>query len=135
MKPNGFTLIELMVAVVIVAILGAIALPSYTEYVQRGRIAEATNGLAEFRTRMEIAYNNNGNYGADECAVALPGGSTFGFACTLSDDSQNYSATATGTGPMAGFAYAIDGGGNRSTTQFKGADSSAACWLQRGTEC
>ena len=38
---NGFTLIELMVAVVIVAILGMIAIPSYADYVKRSRIIDA----------------------------------------------------------------------------------------------
>ncbi|HHZ88190.1 MAG TPA: prepilin-type N-terminal cleavage/methylation domain-containing protein, partial [Chromatiaceae bacterium] len=43
--PKGFTLIELMVTIVIVAILASIAIPSYTGQIQKSRRAEATASL------------------------------------------------------------------------------------------
>ena len=53
---KGFTLIELMITVAIVAILAAIAYPSYTEYVMRSRRVEGQNLLNEANT-----YSINGN--------------------------------------------------------------------------
>ena len=46
-KHQGFTLIELMIVVAVVAILSSIAYPSYTEYVRRGHRAEARAGLLQ----------------------------------------------------------------------------------------
>jgi len=46
-KNQGFTLIELMIVVAFVEILGAIAIPSYSEYIRRGHRAEARAGLLQ----------------------------------------------------------------------------------------
>lgn len=137
MEARGFTLIELLIAVAIAAILAAVAIPSYADYVRRSRLTEAMDVLSNFATRMEVAYNNNGNYGVGSCAVTPPSaGTSFGFGCTLDASGQNFTASATGSGPVAGYAYSVDGGGNRATTAFGGQGGMPrGCWLLRGTEC
>ncbi len=61
-RPRGFTLIELMITVAIVAILAAIALPSYRDYILRGQVVDATNGLAGMRADMERFFQDNRTY-------------------------------------------------------------------------
>lgn len=59
---RGFTLIELMIAVAVVAILSAIALPSYNQYVLRSHRAEAKNMLLAVAQRLEQNYTLSGSY-------------------------------------------------------------------------
>lgn len=53
MKQNGFTLMELMITVAIVAILATVAIPSYSNYVQKSRRSEAFNALTSVINAME----------------------------------------------------------------------------------
>ncbi len=63
-KPTerGFTLIELMITVAIVAILSAIAVPSYTQYILRSHRAEARNTLLSIAQRLEQNYTLSSSY-------------------------------------------------------------------------
>lgn len=143
MRVNGFTLIELMITVAIVAILATIALPSYTAYVQRGRITEATNELSTFRVQLEQYYQDNKNYGSSAGAcgnnIGTSVGDAFDFSCNwgAGGTSQSYLITATGKGSMAAFAFTIDQDNARQTTAFPGASGLPKdCWLLRaGDTC
>jgi type IV pilus assembly protein PilA len=52
---KGFTLIELLIVIIIIGVLATLAVPQYTNYVERARAAEALNMLAAFKTG-EAAY-------------------------------------------------------------------------------
>jgi type IV pilus assembly protein PilE len=66
----GFTLVELMITVAVVGILAAIALPNYTQYVQRSHRSNARNTLLQAAQWMERASNSTGAYPID---VVPPG--------------------------------------------------------------
>lgn len=135
-EQSGFTLIEVMITVAIVAILAAIALPSYQDYVRRGNIPEATSELTARRTAMEQWFQDNRDYSAagGPCAAAWSG-KNFGFACS-NLTATTYMITATGNaGLMSGFTYTIDQGvttanvlTRASTTPF---GNNATCWVTR----
>ena len=61
-KMKGFTLIEVMIVVAIVAVLSAIALPSYQEYIRRGHRAEARAALLQAAQWLERAATATGTY-------------------------------------------------------------------------
>ena len=61
-RAAGFTLIELMVTVAIVAILASIALPSYTNQVRKSRRGDAKIGLLDMAARQERFNTTNFRY-------------------------------------------------------------------------
>lgn len=139
----GFTLIEVMIAVAIVAILAAVAMPSYQNYARRGQLSDAFTTLSDMRVKMEQWYQDNKFYGtaanSTNCPT-LPGygafpvnGKYFQLTCVGgAAPSQTFTLTATGTGGLTtGFDYTINHVGVKATTKFHGSTSTAACWLTK----
>jgi type IV pilus assembly protein PilE len=133
---RGFTLIELMVTVAIVAVLAAVAVPSYSSYVVRSRVPTALDNLSSFYTRMEQRFQDSGNYAnGAACGVAVPTVDKFTVTCSLSNAGQGFTATATGSGTLAGYTYTIDQLGARRTTAHPKGVPATACWSTKGTLC
>ena len=147
-RTKGFTLIELMITIAVIAILSAIALPAYTDYITRGKIAEATVTLADMRIKLEQWYQDNRNYGstASACGVALPTTPAvryFTVTCNWGAGGTNQSFTVTATGgisggdqSMAGFSYTINETNAKTSTitgdpASRGWQSNGACWVTK----
>lgn len=67
---RGFSLVELLVAVLIVAILMAVAMPSYQKHVVKTKRAEAKTLLTNTAQALERCYSRNSSYTSD-CSVSL----------------------------------------------------------------
>jgi type IV pilus assembly protein PilE len=94
---RGFTLIELMITIVIIAIIVAIAFPSYTEYVQRSRRSDGTSALSRATMVMESCRSDLASYTG--CAGRVAATSDEGFynlTATVTGSSYTLSATALG---------------------------------------
>lgn len=136
-----------MIVVAVIAILAAIGIPSYNDYVRRGQLPEAFAQLSDYRTKMEQYYQDNRNYGTgSDCAkdasadawngFAPSGAKYFTYSCTTSNSNQAYVITATGSsGQATGHVFTVNQNGDRATTKFKGATVTASCWLTRSSTC
>jgi len=129
----GFSLIELMVAVAIVAILLSIGVPSYRDYVRRGAAAEAVAVIGQGRVAAEQFFLDNRTYDGMPCPDDTR---TFDVACVAEDDPAEpptYTITATGNGNMDGFVYTVNQA-NLRTTESPWGDGN--CWItRRGDGC
>jgi type IV pilus assembly protein PilE len=127
---KGFTLMELIIVMVIVGILTAIAIPSYTAYIQRSNRSEARSTLLEAATWMERWRTQTGVYG-NTLATPTVAPATFPFAQvpappaaakytiaapTIAALGIGYTVIATPVGVMAGDpcgAFSINETGQR----------------------
>jgi type IV pilus assembly protein PilE len=153
---KGFTLLELMIATVIVAILAGIALPTYNDYVLRGKFIEATSNLADLRVKMEQFYMDNRVYNAagDLKTCGIPGGIKpnvsdvryFDYECATDPDkanplgAQTYVLTAKGIAAQGldGIWFTVNeknGKGTQiqpgSAMEKRGYAGAAACWVRK----
>ncbi len=115
-RARGFTLIELMITVAIIGVLAAIAVPSYTSYIAKGRRAEARTQLLQVAQFMQRFYTANDKFDLDragnQVADQIPGG----LKRSPADGTQLYElgVTATSTAytltmaPLTGTSMASD---------------------------
>jgi type IV pilus assembly protein PilE len=142
---NGFTLVELMIVVTIISILAAVAIPSYSSYVTRSKVVEATSALSGMRVLMEQYYQDNRTYlNGAVCGTigAVPTATKyFTYACQAA--ANTYTITASGSGGMAGFGYTVDQGNNKTSNITAPATAKGwsnpnpnTCWTtNKGGQC
>lgn len=114
-KKSGFTLVELMVVAVIVAILAAVAIPLMTGNRERAMVTEAEAGLGTMRTALRAMFAQTGAYNVDldgnalaagAAAAAIPGIQAGDLDGRYFDDDA-YSITAVGA---TTYTLTADGG-------------------------
>ncbi len=150
LKNRGFTLIEVLIVVAIIGILSAIAVPAYTDYVQRGKLSEAHATLADLRVKMEQWFQDSRTYlnaGGTACGVAMPstaqGIKYFTFSCA--GTAATYTITAAGQTAqgLEGISFTVNESNVKTTTVTAGSAMAAAgytanasCWvIKKGGLC
>lgn len=102
MHQRGFTLVEIMVVLAIVMTIAAIAMPSYTENINRSKRAEAKAQLLEAAQFMQRFYSQNDSYAQDRAgnAVAIPD-ALARVPRSAASGNQNYTIGIVTPGPTA----------------------------------
>ncbi len=152
----GFTLVEVIITLTLVGILLSITLPSYRDYVVRGKLPDATSGLAEYRHLLEQYYQNNRNYGpaaggncgdtngngsVDLGELVLPISDYFTFSCTVPNavNAQSFTAAAAskagqGLGAANDYTFTLDQNNAQQTTAFPSVNVGnlpLSCWISK----
>jgi type IV pilus assembly protein PilE len=143
MTSRGFSLLELLVTLAIVALLAALAWPGYGAIIQRAQRNDARLALLTIQHAEESHYQR---FNAYTEALTLPGSSgglglaalssngSYALSVSTSDDGQHYSATARvlaqgrQSRDHACASLLIDETGQRAATDASGADSTDTCW-------
>lgn len=114
---QGFTLIELMIVVAIIGILAAVALPAYQSYTLKAKFVEVVNGVAPYKTAIELCAQSGDCLAAGGATLstslgvagipsALAASTTFLSTITLTASGM-LTATATTSGGLANESYTL----------------------------
>ena len=120
-RPRGFTLVELMIAVVVLGILSSMAYPAMTSFLQKGRRADAIKALTTIVQEQERYRSNRGSY----AEVLGAGDNGLGFSSSqLSQISTHYTLSLAGVGNPAGFVsgYKLTATANATSPQASDAN-------------
>ena len=127
-KSKGFTIIELLVVVAIIAVLAAIVLVNVTGYINQGKNAAIKGNLSTILTNGAVYYDTNGNYTnfctnayvtAPAAAISSSGGTAVSFCATSAWCAC--STLKTTTAEVAGSTFCVDSTGYKKVTQNAGA--------------
>jgi prepilin-type N-terminal cleavage/methylation domain-containing protein len=134
-KSKGFTIIELLVVVAIIAVLAAIVLVNVTGYINQGKNAAIKGNMASMLTNGAVYFDNNGNYGGFNtnavytapaaAAASANGGTALTFGCRYLTGGSGCTSAATDA-PTAWCAVSVVKAVSGSTNTLFCVDSTGA---------
>lgn len=141
---SGFTLLEVLTAIVVVGVLAAIAIPSWRTHLLRARRGDATTALIEVQKAQDSFFGRQARY-ADAAQLTTPAPGGLGLAATsaqgfyrieivTSADGLAFTATASVVASAGQaddtrcVALSIDYFGQRRAVDSEGNDRTPDCW-------
>ena len=143
LRTRGFTLIELMITLAVVAILAAIAYPLYEHQIEESRRTDARTALLELASREQRYFATNNAYTQSTSALGYTaanwpvviGSGYYEIAVTSVDNAANppsflLTATAIGTqtNDTSCATFSVNSVGLQAAQDSSGGDSTATCW-------
>jgi type IV pilus assembly protein PilE len=130
-KNAGFTLIELVVVMLIVAVLTAIAVPSYLAYTHTANRSDATRAMTQDAQALERCYSQTFTYVG--CAVASGSSPQGYYALTVATSASSYTITATpNPGPQTSDSacqtFTLNNAGTQWSANGGGTNTTQTCW-------
>lgn len=130
---RGFSLIELMMVVLVMGILMAIALPSYTAHLQKSRRAGVKAQMLEVVQSLERQYTTSNSYAGLPLTTAQSkfpstGTSAYTLRLVVAADGQTYSLAATPAGVQSTDPCGTLTITETNTKTRSGSASMASCW-------
>ncbi len=129
---KGVTLIELMIVVVVVAILTAIAYPSYRAQVMRSHRSDAKVALERLAQSAERCYTNAVPKTYVGCASAVTASESGYYSIAFNGTTNSFSLTATAVGGQLSDTecrtFVLTNVNLKTAFTATAVDSSAACW-------
>ncbi|PIE72584.1 MAG: peptidase [Deltaproteobacteria bacterium] len=133
-EEQGFTLIEIMIAVGILALLAAVAIPSYQSYVQKQRVGGAAAAAASWKGAVEECIQDTGN--ASGCTGGFNGIPSNILFTATNKPPQVYALTTGSNGVITVTTEGLTKGGVKMNLIFTPTTTSGfTSWTVSGTGC
>ena len=136
MKRNGFSLLEFMIAIGIVGILAAIAIPAYMNYRRATNRTDATRTMTLDAQALERCYSQAFTYIGCAAAPVGTANSTQGYysiTIAIASSAASYTITAVPIAPPqlgddSCATFTLNSAGTQGATSSGHSDTTAACW-------
>jgi len=117
-RKRGFTLVELMIVAVIVAILAAVAIPLMSANKSRAMMTEAESALGMLKSTMQTVYAASGAYNVDQNGNTISAGSITNIPGVSTNDVAGrwFNAPAYALTTVTSNTFLFTATGNNSTT-------------------